>query len=1665
YSEIAFDVWEELQETYDKMDGFVIFNGFVDEFDILTLLPACTCAAHKGVLKHNQLIRLMQFLMGLNDVYQNIRSNILARDPLPDVKEAFNVISREESHRGLHPGSWLIGHTIERCYKIIGYRAGFKRNPNLVRRGLNLIVGHLNGTLAKIYAIGNLRLTANVVLFDVLFVLEYNVILLSVHKLIKDRTGSESGGLYLFDVEQNGKSVVGFPLLSCLEHALTYENNVIYEGNQSSSNNPRSKIESQSNTNIGDEPQTLRKSNRVKSLPSKFNDFDVPINDSNGLGNLCGKHGTVVDAYLSKKLSKLGKRYAFVRFIKIDDVHSLIDNLRNIWIDSYKLFASSVIRDRFGNVIIDRQVPIQCNKVSSDTNFKAPIDKKLYKGSHDGPSYASVVEPKLKSTISKPANDPIELVSGDYVVSNEECDKVCLGHVKEFSSMPVLVDMCKAQGFLDLDIHYMGGMWVMMKFISPEACVNFRRNVVVRTWFKQLLDWSRDFVCKERLMWLDCDGLPVRAWSKANFCKLVSKWGNIVHIDDDLGPSLATTWICVETERMDIIAEEVLVLIDESVFVVRVREVSGWLPSFKEKLVISRDMVPSLAGDATDLDEEVNSLHSVHDEDALDNLHDSDPFSLSDLIRKEADKAKLQRMEKTKPYPMMPLDLENEVKEVSVDGSLSHPPGFTNEGQNEDRYVTVERGESCGSPFLDSVQQIPNQVSMVDGLDALIEMGYSMKGCAQDKLDVNFVAIQETKVSSIDMAMVRSLWGNTHFDYLHSDARGEIVVMGDFNEVRDASERFGTVFHEHTAHDFNQFIHDSDLVDVPLEKGIPDHYPILLREHKADYGPPLFCLFHSWMELDGFDDLVKDSWEVPVVGDSNAMIIFNKKLQSLKNNINNWNKIRRQTSEARKSQLRCKVEDIQNRVEDGSASTDDIHTRVHLIKQLRDIEHVENLDLAQKAKLLSDGGVRPTIVSDSFLKLSPNQITSLDAPFSCEEIKRALWDCGSDKAPGLDGFTFGFFKRFWEVIKEDVFAFVRSFQNRRVIPHGCNPSFIALIPKVNDPRFTYDFQPISLIGCQYKIIRKLLANRLATVIDSIVSPEQSAFIKGRQILDGPMMLSEIIAHFKATRRKLMVFKVDFEKAYDSLSWDFLFEVMNKMGFTLNWIAWVKATLTSSRASVLLNGAPTEEFDVQRGLRQGDPLSPFLFVLAMEGFHVGISEAYRAGVFQGVSIGSSDIRISHLLYADDAILLCDWGVQNARQIIRMLRVFQLASGLKINLNKSKLIGIGVGLIEVQQVAEMIGCCAVRLPFIYLGVPMRCNMNRIDSWKPMVDKFNKKLSCWKAKLLSIGGRLTLLKSVMGSLAIYYMSIYKVPATVLKLLESLRARFFWGADLGERKLHWIAWNRVLSSRDSGGLGVGSLAAFNKALLFKWKWRLRDNPNALWVRLVTSIHGEGGTRSSSRYGAMSPWVNIERAMKQLEVKGFHTDNFYRIKVEIGDKTSFWRDQWLGDRPLIEQFMRLFPLDPDPDAKVVERNSPEKLLATFGREPQSSIPNSQWSTLQGALQEFIFSEVPDRVTWDLDESGVFSVSSMRSCLDAFLLGSSGVPTRWNTLALRKLNILLWRILRDKIPTRLNVSDKGIDLDSLLCPVCMQTGESTEHLFSSCPDLCPLWHRIAVWWG
>nr|GEV53424.1 cysteine-rich receptor-like protein kinase [Tanacetum cinerariifolium] len=186
--------------------------------------------------------------------------------------------------------------------------------------------------------------------------------------------------------------------------------------------------------------------------------------------------------------------------------------------------------------------------------------------------------------------------------------------------------------------------------------------------------------------------------------------------------------------------------------------------------------------------------------------------------------------------------------------------------------------------------------------------------------------------------------------------------------------------------------------------------------------------------------------------------------------------------------------------------------------------------------------------------------SSIEDMVSNEEIKRAVWDCGSDKSPGPDGFTFEFFKKFWTIVGGDVTNAIKEFFISSSFPKGCNSSFIALIPKVMDVKHLKDFMPISLIGCQYKIIGKILANHLSLVIGDIVSQEQSAFIKGKQIMDGPLILNEVISWCKARKEQLLMFKVDFQKAFDSVRWDHLDDILGKYGFGIKWRGWIRGCL-------------------------------------------------------------------------------------------------------------------------------------------------------------------------------------------------------------------------------------------------------------------------------------------------------------------------------------------------------------------------------------------------------------------------------------------------------------------------------------------------------------------------
>lgn len=269
---------------------------------------------------------------------------------------------------------------------------------------------------------------------------------------------------------------------------------------------------------------------------------------------------------------------------------------------------------------------------------------------------------------------------------------------------------------------------------------------------------------------------------------------------------------------------------------------------------------------------------------------------------------------------------------------------------------------------------------------------------------------------------------------------------------------------------------------------------------------------------------------------------------------------------------------------------------------------------------------RPSFSCERFKKLSPSQADSLVCPFSEYEIKSVVWSYGDSKASGPDGFTFAFLKAHWETIKFDVMSSFQEFATSGKILKGGNSTFLTLIPKKSDPLSLDDYRPISLVGCQYKILGKVLAEGLKTVMSHLIYDNQSAFVGARQILDGVLMANEAVNWAHIMKLKLLLLKVDFAKAFDCINWEFLDETMRQMNFSLKWRLWIKGCLKSTTISVLVNGSPTVEFPMQRGLRQGNPLSPFLFLIVVEALSVMRAKACSQGIYRGLKIGNDRLEL-------------------------------------------------------------------------------------------------------------------------------------------------------------------------------------------------------------------------------------------------------------------------------------------------------------------------------------------------------------------------------------------------------------------------------------------------------
>lgn len=356
-----------------------------------------------------------------------------------------------------------------------------------------------------------------------------------------------------------------------------------------------------------------------------------------------------------------------------------------------------------------------------------------------------------------------------------------------------------------------------------------------------------------------------------------------------------------------------------------------------------------------------------------------------------------------------------------------------------------------------------------------------------------------------------------------------------------------------------------------------------------------------------------------------------------------------------------------------------------------------------------------------------------------------------------------------------------NFLNAGHMPVDINYTHVALIPKVKNPSKMTDLRPISLCNVSYKLISKVLANRLKVILPDNIDENQSVFVPGRLITDNILLSSEIfhfMKHNQAKKRGLMALKLDISKAYDRMEWDFIACVMIKMGFPAIWIDRVMKCVTTVKYSFLVNGEATEILVPKRGVRQGDPLSPYLFLLCAEGLGTLIRRAHSTNSIHGVRLSRNAPIISHLFFADDSVIFARANVREAEAILGILKEYEILSGQMVNLKKCEVSFSNKRTADIRRrVTSVLGIKEVLSHDKYLGLPTLFKRSKKISFTGIKDRIWKKLQGWKEKLLSKAGKEILIKAVAQSIPSYAMSCFKLPASFCDDVERIMRNFWWG------------------------------------------------------------------------------------------------------------------------------------------------------------------------------------------------------------------------------------------------------------------------------------------------
>ncbi|KAJ9561158.1 hypothetical protein OSB04_006318 [Centaurea solstitialis] len=668
-------------------------------------------------------------------------------------------------------------------------------------------------------------------------------------------------------------------------------------------------------------------------------------------------------------------------------------------------------------------------------------------------------------------------------------------------------------------------------------------------------------------------------------------------------------------------------------------------------------------------------------------------------------------------------------------------------------------------------------------------------------------------------------------------------------------------------------------------------------------------------------------------------------------------------------------------------------------------------------------------ISDPFSffvkKLSLQQAEFMIRPFSDDEIKAAIFDTDDIKSPGPDGFSSKFYKKSWPIIGFEICLAVKEFFENGKLLGEVNATVIALVPKSQSPKNVAEFRPIACCNVLYKCISKLLVGRIKEFLGVLVDPNQSAFIPNRQISDNVLLAQELMRGYhrqRGTRR--CAFKVDIQKAYDTVNWNFLEEILKRFGFHPCMICWIMKCVRSASFTIRVNGDHHGFFQGMRGIRQGDPLSPYLFTLVMEVLTLLVRRKVMESDQFRYHPKCEKIGLTHLCFADDLLMFCYGDLNSVTVLKNALLEFSRVSGLKPSLEKStSFLGNVVGR-NREEILNILPFKLGSLPVRYLGVPLLSNKLFHKDCLALIDKVKRRILDWKNKWLSFAGRLQLINSVLSSISVYWASMFLLPISVVNEIRKLLRTFLWSSGEDIRGKAKVSWSCVCLPREK-----------------RWIHEYRLKGRSFWDVGV---------------GFDSSWF----WRKAIRIRCLFRNQIVHV-IGDGKDTSLWFDSWHPVGPL-SQFIskrEIYMARMDLDLKVCDVVSDGSWLW----------PVEVWYKHGNILQQFmpsLNSNVKDKIQWK-GRDGSFSDFRVAAVWkDRFmdLVNVDWHKLVWYSQGIPRHAFVLWLAIKEKLRTLDRLVAWKVRDDNI-CVLCHDGAESHSHLFVDCPYSKEVWIHLEGFYG